>query len=94
MNIIEADSLYLVAPRTLAQAKPGIFALVGRSISDVERDLVLATLKQCLGNRTWTAKVLGISIRTMRNKLHEYASMGLDIPAPANQVLPPSGRRS
>lgn len=80
MNIIEGESFRL-AQRPPASPKPGIFALVGRRISDVERDLILATLTQCRGNRTHTAKILGISIRTIRNKLHEYASVGFDVTA-------------
>jgi len=48
--------------------------LVGRSVADVERGLILDTLDHCSGNRTHAARVLGISIRTLRNKLHEYAT--------------------
>ena len=48
-------------------------ALVGRTVADVERDLILETLKHCLGNRTHAANILGISIRTLRNKLNEYS---------------------
>ncbi len=57
-------------------------ALVGRTVADVERDLILETLKHCLGNRTHAANILGISIRTLRNKLNEYADEGVPIPAP------------
>ena len=59
-------------------------ALVGRTVADVERDLILETLKHCLGNRTHAANILGISIRTLRNKLNEYAGDGVPIPPPAN----------
>ncbi len=59
-------------------------ALVGRTVADVERDLILETLKHCLGNRTHAANILGISIRTLRNKLNEYAGDGMQIPPPAN----------
>jgi two-component system, response regulator FlrC len=59
-------------------------ALVGRTVADVERDLILETLKHCLGNRTHAANILGISIRTLRNKLNEYADDGMQIPPPAN----------
>jgi DNA-binding NtrC family response regulator len=48
-------------------------------VADVERDLILETLKHCLGNRTHAANILGISIRTLRNKLNEYADGGLPI---------------
>jgi len=57
--------------------------LVGRTVAEVERELILATLKHCLGNRTHAANILGISIRTLRNKLNEYAADGAPIP-PAN----------
>ena len=56
--------------------------LVGRTVADVERDLILETLKHCLGNRTHASNILGISIRTLRNKLNEYAAEGVPIPPP------------
>jgi len=55
-------------------------ALVGRTVADVERDLILSTLDHCLGNRTHAANILGISIRTMRNKLKEYSDEGHFVP--------------
>jgi DNA-binding NtrC family response regulator len=56
--------------------------LVGRTVADVERDLILETLKHCLGNRTHAANILGISIRTLRNKLNEYSADGVPVPPP------------
>src|SRR5262249_31294979 len=64
-----------VAHATLA-AEVVTRALVGRTVAAVERDLILETLKHCLGNRTHAANILGISIRTLRNKLNEYAADG------------------
>ncbi|HYK81209.1 MAG TPA: sigma-54 dependent transcriptional regulator [Micropepsaceae bacterium] len=57
-------------------------ALVGRTVSDVERDLILDTLTHCLGNRTHAANILGISIRTLRNKLREYTQAGVRVAPP------------
>ncbi|MDY0009132.1 MAG: sigma-54 dependent transcriptional regulator [Bdellovibrionales bacterium] len=54
--------------------------LVGRTVAAVERDLILNTLEHCLGNRTHAANILGISIRTLRNKLKEYSEAGLAVP--------------
>jgi DNA-binding NtrC family response regulator len=54
--------------------------LVGRTVANVERDLILETLKHCFGNRTHAADILGISIRTLRNKLNEYAGNGVPVP--------------
>lgn len=55
-------------------------ALVGLEVAQVEQRLILATLRQTEGNRTHAASILGISIRTMRNKLREYADAGVQIP--------------
>ena len=63
-------------------AEPVSRALVGRTVAEVERDLILETLRHCLGNRTHAANVLGISIRTLRNKLNEYAADGVPVPPP------------
>jgi two-component system, response regulator FlrC len=46
--------------------------LVGRTVAEVEKELILQTLDHCLGNRTHAANILGISIRTLRNKLRLY----------------------
>ncbi len=63
---------------------PGaVETLVGRTIADVERDMILNTLDHCLGNRTHAANILGISIRTLRNKLHQYKDEGVDVPEAA-----------
>jgi DNA-binding NtrC family response regulator len=70
------------AKQAVAVADRMATSLVGRTVADVERGLILETLKHCLGNRTHAAKILGVSIRTLRNKLNEYAGDGLAIPAP------------
>jgi DNA-binding NtrC family response regulator len=57
-------------------------SLVGRTVAEVERDLILETLRHCLGNRTHAANILGISIRTLRNKLNEYSADGVPVPPP------------
>jgi two-component system response regulator FlrC len=57
-------------------------SMVGKTVSDVERDLIIDTLKHCLGNRTHAANILGISIRTLRNKLNIYMSEGVNVPSP------------
>lgn len=58
--------------------------LIGRTIADVERDMILNTLEHCIGNRTHAANILGISIRTLRNKLTQYKDEGVDIPPAAS----------
>jgi len=56
--------------------------LVGKTVAEVERELIIDTLKHCLGNRTHAANILGISIRTLRNKLNQYQTEGVSIPQP------------
>jgi DNA-binding NtrC family response regulator len=56
--------------------------LVGRTVAAVEQDLILETLTHCLGNRTHAAHILGISIRTLRNKLKLYGDTGAAVPPP------------
>jgi DNA-binding NtrC family response regulator len=43
-------------------------------IRELEKDMILKTLKEVNGNKTQAAKILGVSVRTIRNKLHEYAN--------------------
>ncbi len=68
-------------PDATVQNAGGVESMIGRKIADVERDMILNTLDHCLGNRTHAANILGISIRTLRNKLNQYKDDGLDIPA-------------
>ena len=59
-------------------------SMVGRTVADVEKDLIISTLKHTLGNRTHAANILGISIRTLRNKLKQYMEEGTEVPAAPN----------
>ena len=61
-------------------------AYVGQTVAQMEKTLIIDTLTHCLGNRTHAANILGISIRTLRNKLNEYSDEGTAIMAPQNGV--------
>lgn len=74
------------AARAADAAQAAARALVGRTVADVEQDLILETLTHCLGNRTHAANILGISIRTLRNKLRIYLDQGVDVPPPPNSA--------
>ena len=52
--------------------RAGIDLSPGRSLKEVERDMILRTLDETGGNRTRTAEILGISRRTLQLKLKEY----------------------
>ncbi len=70
------------AASALATAEAVQQNLVGMTVAEVERDLIINTLDHCIGNRTHAANILGISIRTLRNKLKQYSDEGVDIPMP------------
>jgi DNA-binding NtrC family response regulator len=57
--------------------------LVGHTIAEVERELICETLARYHGNRTRAACVLDISIRALRNKIHEYKDSGVAVPEPS-----------
>ena len=57
-------------------------AFVGQTVAAVEQQLIIETLSHCFGNRTHAANILGISIRTLRNKLKEYTDAGISVPPP------------
>ena len=59
---------------------------VGYKVSEIERALIIDTLRYTDGNRTRAASILGISIRALRNKLKEYMDSGVSIPCSANRV--------
>ncbi|WP_320006427.1 sigma-54 dependent transcriptional regulator [Maridesulfovibrio sp.] len=48
-------------------------------ISEMEKKLIIKSLDQTAGNRTKAAELLGISVRTLRNKLNDYKKQGLDL---------------
>jgi DNA-binding NtrC family response regulator len=87
-NLPAAPPSAAAAPAKPA-APPPISALVGRRMEEVERDLIMETLSHCLGNRTRAAEILGISIRTLRNKLSEYRAAGLPVPPAPGQAQAP-----
>ena len=76
---LNGESPARAAPRAPAG---GVSGLVGRTVEDVERDLIVETLTHTLGNRTHAATILGISIRALRNKLRDYAQSGVAVPPP------------
>jgi DNA-binding NtrC family response regulator len=76
-RVAEADA---DAAAKSADAANGTAVLVGRTVAAVERDLIIDTLQHCLGNRTRAANSLGISIRTLRNKLKLYSEEGVMVP--------------
>jgi two-component system response regulator HydG len=62
-------------PETVRQRQgtgPSITIHLGTSAGDVERQLILRTLDMTAGNKTETAKILELSLKTLHNKLNRY----------------------
>lgn len=78
---VPASAVEKPAPSINAESTPAPKAAAGgATLADMERNMILDTLENCLGNRTHAAKILGISIRTLRNKLNQYADEGIKVP--------------
>lgn len=75
---LPTDDATAVAAAAASKAE----TMVGKTVAEVERDLIIGTLEHCLGNRTHAANILGISIRTLRNKLKIYSEEGIAVPMP------------
>jgi DNA-binding NtrC family response regulator len=79
-GMLEPQNLGLTMPVEPASTATVVIALPGPAgppaefltLSKLEKRHVLAALDRCKGNRTHAAKALDVSIRTLRNKLHEY----------------------
>lgn len=76
--IVLADGSRIAAPAPGGD-KPVIASLVGQTVEEVERALILETLERCQGNRTSASQILGISVRTMRNKLKSFVEAGIAV---------------
>jgi DNA-binding NtrC family response regulator len=66
------------APPAAAQ---GLHFAVGASIAEVERRLIFATLESCAGNKRQAADLLGVSLKTLYNRLNAYRELEIDTPA-------------
>jgi two-component system response regulator HydG len=82
-SAIERDDLVLAAPPV--SSDPILSA--GTTVREMERQLITRTLEDTGGNRTQAAKLLGISLRTLRNKLNEFGLQ--DKPAKFAQARAP-----
>ena len=76
----EIDTEAVMLPETRSQDPETAPSAVGQTVAGMERRLIIDTLKSTLGNRTAAANILGISIRTLRNKLKQYQDEGFDVP--------------
>ena len=63
--------------RSLPPAPLALRIPVGTNLADVERWMIFATLQKCGGNKTRAAALLGVSLKTLYNRLNAYRAQGL-----------------
>lgn len=78
---IDADAVML-KDKVSETAKPAEQPSdIGQTVASMERKLILDTMESTSWNRSTAATILGISIRTLRNKLKQYQDEGYQIPS-------------
>jgi transcriptional regulator with PAS, ATPase and Fis domain len=68
---------YLMIEKNFSDNNKEVVYSVGTTVKDMEKKLIFRTLRHVNENRTHAAQLLGISIRTLRNKLREYQAESL-----------------
>ena len=76
-SVSESEATTVTTSQDSSEAE-GLGIEVGMSMKEAEKRFIFKTLSETKGNRTHAAKTLGISIRTLRNKLNEYRAEGED----------------
>ena len=71
------DEAAVAGERNLAPAPLALRIPVGTNLADVERWMIFATLQKCGGNKTRAAALLGVSLKTLYNRLNAYRAQGL-----------------
>ena len=75
---------------TQSRSAASLVVRVGTRIDEVEKRLILATLEHCAGDKKAAAELLGISVKTLYNRLNAYQASGGDSGrSPA--AIPPDG---
>lgn len=78
VDAILLDDISAIKEPEIGQEMSGS-EFVGTTVAGMERNLIIDTLKHTMGNRTIAANILGISIRTLRNKLKQYEDEGYNL---------------
>ncbi len=84
IRLPDGSALKQQALSASADGESALGGFVGKTVAEIEQRLILQTLDHCLGNRTHAANILGISIRTLRNKLKQYSDEGVPVPPPGD----------
>lgn len=76
----ELDLSGILGKPATAPSTGGVLRIpIGTNLADVERWMIIATLKKCGGNKTRAAALLGVSLKTLYNRLNAYRAEGRDV---------------
>lgn len=78
-NIIQPQNLFIGEQHKVQTEKNLPHQIMSGTLKEMERQMIFRTLDETGGNRTHAADILGISVRTLRNKLNEYRNANYDI---------------
>ncbi len=81
-NIITVDQIDLAGNNQQFEEEWIKSLPLGRTLHEVETHFILETLKHHNGNRTHAARTLGVSLRTLRNKINEFTGEGFEVCKP------------
>jgi DNA-binding NtrC family response regulator len=84
------NSAIIARPLTSNGGVKDVTIRVGTSLDDAERALIMATLDSVAGSKAKAAQVLGISLKTLYNRLHAYRSNGFDAVQEIRPPVPPT----
>ncbi len=65
-----------IVSRPASESDTAVHVEVGTTVDEAERQLIIKTLNSTVGNKTRAAEILGISTKTLQNKLKEYRDQG------------------
>lgn len=82
-HAVDLSSVPTLPPPTIPErtANEVVPLLIGTPLSEIERELIVQTLGRCNGNRTHAARLLGMPVRTLRNRIRLYVAGGIEVPA-------------
>ena len=85
---LERPSAQATAANSPSRAEPNGGPV---TLAELEKNHILAVLEGCKGNRTHAAKILGVSIRTLRNKINDYSGDAADSDRDENEPVEDQG---
>jgi len=84
---------FILVRGSLKRRRAKLTDVAPTSLRSVEKMLILSALEMTRGNRTRAAELLGVSVRTIRNRIRDYEAQGDCIPQPERNARQVNGSR-